>query len=89
MPDHISTSKCRQCECLVYWHTSKSGKKYPCNSEDRRDFHKCDNSAARPKQARQAPNPTAPLSTESIERRLQWLESEVRGLLIRMDSIGN
>jgi len=86
-----SDSKCRRCEQVVFWHTSKNGKKYPCDSEDRRDFHEC-TGTAKPQLATPPPAPTVaqPASPANhIERRLQWLESEVRGLLIRMDSFEN
>ena len=38
----ITTGGCRYCGQKVFWHVSKNGKKYPCDSEDRRDFHNCD-----------------------------------------------
>jgi len=90
MPD---ISKCRRCNAPIYWHKSRSGKNYPCNSEDRKDFHQC-SETAKP-QPSPPPKQAAALSTQPaspanhIERRLQWLESEVRGLLIRMEGFGN
>lgn len=37
------TSNCNRCGGTVYWFTSKNGKKYPCASDNPRDFHKCQN----------------------------------------------
>src|SRR6266567_9404398 len=39
------TSKCRRCEQTIFWHKSKAGKSYPCDSEDRKDFHQCSESS--------------------------------------------
>lgn len=93
-------SKCRKCQQVIHWHRSKTGKAYPCNSEDRRDFHKCSEAAAAPQIQRNAASASLqspqqrvtrspkPEPVRSIEQRLEWLESEVRGLLIRMDGLG-
>jgi hypothetical protein len=81
-------SKCRKCQQVIHWHRSKMGKAYPCNSEDRRDFHKCGETAAAPQPAT-APAIAKPQAALSIEQRIQWLESEVRGLLIQMDGLGS
>jgi hypothetical protein len=78
---------------VIFWHISKGGKKYPCDSDNRRDFHKCDGTAkpqpAPANQAAAGPSPQPASPANHIERRLQWLESEVRGLLIRMDALGS
>ena len=95
-------SKCKKCQQVIHWHRSKAGKAYPCNSEDRRDFHKCSEAAAsaqvqrnevsatlQPPQQRVVKPPSPkPEPVRSIEQRIEWLGSEVRGLLIRMDGLG-
>jgi len=41
MQDSTNTGKCRYCDATIFWFKSKSGKNYPCDSDNRRDFHKC------------------------------------------------
>ncbi len=66
------TSKCRRCEQTIFWHKSKAGKSYPCDSEDRKDFHQCSESST---------SKAAPLSLNATtEERLAALEHTVRGL---------
>lgn len=33
---------CNNCKAEIVWHKSKAGKNYPCNSQNRRDFHNCE-----------------------------------------------
>jgi hypothetical protein len=72
---------CRKCGKPIYWHKSKTGKNYPCDSAtDRRDFHKCEAS-----QQQSAPSPTPPTPTfdsePTVEQRLRHLEEQVRSLV--------
>lgn len=53
-----NTPRCRRCNADIVWHKSpRTGRWYPCNSENRRDFHSRDCQAA--------PTP-APVVVESV-----------------------
>jgi hypothetical protein len=88
-----NTSKCNRCGRVVFWHTSKAGRKYPCDSDDRRNFHVC--TAADPKPPAPKPAPLTPQTVapkpatpaSDVERRLTWLEDQVRGLLLKVDAL--
>jgi len=74
-----STSKCRKCGKPIYWHKSREGKSYPCNSDNRRDFHRCEESA-QPKAA-PSPQPMTPSYFEAtLEQRVAHLEEQVKNL---------
>jgi hypothetical protein len=82
-----STSKCRQCGREIFWHKSKAGKNYPCNSEDRKDFHQCQTSAA---PATAPATKAAPQSLETTtDERLEALESTVAALARQVKQLGS
>jgi len=77
----MSDSRCRRCQQEIVWHKSKTGKAYPCNSDNRRDFHQCTGAppAARPLAPLQpqtmAPH-AGPVTLEAtIEERVRSLEA--------------
>lgn len=41
MQDSTNTGRCRYCDATIFWFKSRRGKNYPCDSDDRRDFHQC------------------------------------------------
>lgn len=75
----MSDSKCRRCQQEIVWHKSKTGKPYPCDSDNRRDFHECTG----PTPAAQAPAPLQPQTMAptavtleaTVEERLSSLET--------------
>ena len=63
-----SQGSCRRCKAQVYWFKSfKTGKSYCCDTDDRRDFHKCDESA-QPKAPTNPPAITPALPTRPTKR---------------------
>src|SRR5215469_6067755 len=82
---------CRTCGKQIFWHRSKQGKGYPCDSpNDRRDFHKCDASTrspndhnvGRPKPATTNPPALTPNYFEpSLEQRVESVEKQLAALV--------
>ena len=83
----MSTSPCRDCGQTLYWHESKSGRKYPANSENRRDFHQCSGAPPAKPTPKQTQAPQQPAPNGDLQSRVAWLEKEVRTLLIRVDAL--
>jgi hypothetical protein len=79
MPD----SKCRRCQQEIVWHKSKTGKAYPCNSDNRRDFHQCNETpplarTLAPLQPQTVAPHSAPLVFEAtLEERVHSLETRL------------
>jgi len=73
----MSDSKCRRCQQEIVWHKSKTGKSYPCNSDNRRDFHQCTEAAPLAPLQPQTMAPHAdPVALEAtVEERLRSLET--------------
>jgi hypothetical protein len=86
------TSQCRQCGGQIFWHKSKAGKPYPCDSDDRRDFHKCVPTETRstpPSAPRPATSPAPrPLLEATPLERLHALELTVAGLVQQVRQLG-
>lgn len=85
----MSDANCNKCAGRIFWHKSKSGKPYPCDSQDRRDFHKCQ---PKPQEdASPAPTLSAPavVSTKDLSSRIADLESAVVSLLARVHAVEN
>ena len=86
-----SQGSCRRCKAQVYWFKSfKTGKSYCCDTDDRRDFHKCDESTTSRSNDRNVPKPTPkPIQPDyfenvSIEHRMADLESAMAQIAKRM-----
>lgn len=78
------TSQCRTCHQPIVWHKSKAGKPYPCDSDDRRDFHQCSGPKPAPTPA---PPPPPPLGA-SLSERVDALESTVTALVRQLRELG-
>jgi hypothetical protein len=79
MPD---TSKCKRCQQEIVWHKSKAGRAYPCDSDNRRDFHQCSGAPSAQITAPLQPQTMAPIAgpvalEATVEERLHSLESSV------------
>jgi hypothetical protein len=88
--DEVSDSSqgtCRRCNAQVYWFKSfKTGKTYCCDTDDRRNFHKCEAPASKgpfgPIDGRLNPTPITPSYFEpSLEQRVESLEKQVAALV--------
>ena len=76
-------SDCRKCGKPIYWHKSKGGKNYPCDSPtDRRAFHQCEGEqqSAAPPPLAQTPKPITSNIEASLEERVGSLERQVAQL---------
>jgi len=80
------TSKCKTCGEVIFWHLSqRTGKKYPTDSAtDRRAFHMCQNLE---KGVAVVQEPKRTVTGKTVEQRLEWLEKEVRALLVKLDGM--
>ena len=76
----IPSSKCRQCQKTIFWHKSRAGKNYPCDSEtDRRAFHECTESAK--------PAPTNDSLDATLIERVACLEKQVSQLVRAIQAV--
>jgi hypothetical protein len=77
---------CRRCGKPIFWHKSRGGKNYPCDSPtDRRAFHRCEaaptQQATNNAQPAQTPKPITPDYFEAtLEQRIDALEKQVAQL---------
>ena len=75
-----SQGSCRRCKAQVYWFKSfKTGKSYCCDTDDRRDFHKCQESA-QPKAATNPPPLQPDYFSATVEECVGALEKQVAQL---------
>jgi hypothetical protein len=77
----MSDNNCKKCGNRIFWHKSKSGKPYPCDSQDRRDFHQC-------QQLKPSPAPATVPPPKDLISRVAALESAVVNLLARVEAMG-
>jgi len=76
---------CRTCGKTIYWHKSKAGKNYPCDSaNDRRAFHQCEPA----QQPAKNPQPTTPDFFEAtLEQRVAGLEKQLAAIVRTIQEI--
>jgi hypothetical protein len=86
----MSDTNCNKCGGRIFWHKSKTGKPYPCDSQDRRDFHKCQAKAPEPAPS-PAPSwsPPATVPTKDLSSRVADLEAAVVSMLARIHAVEN
>jgi len=76
-----SPSECRKCKRTIYWHVSKGGKHYPCDSADRRSFHKCEPAEQPAKPVEKPLTPSYFNPEPTLEQRISDLERQFAALV--------